>query len=386
MSREHHGKAAGADPHAGSHAPSHADHEPGPGKNPAAQEALLGEDAGDEPVATAARATPAHLRKTVRNKYLPTVKHYKELAVEEMRNNFAQSEKAGTSFLATAIKAVAAGAGAALATAAGGGVLVSALAAGAAETASDIADSFGSKGSIDPNEFCSRYAARLDRKWFHVKKHVLGAMDDEASAREVHAHMKFLFNHDGVVRREMREELLDAWVNALRYQNMENRPGVGSKSFNDPTEGRLHLGTFELDIEKKQSAPLTTPSTKATMEGTPGPAARNVDLHRKLDDMRIARTFRVHWNGYGVNGNVNLGVAPGQHQEIDQLAADESIDKFAMASYFVGRRLDRDDAGPLEGGNDQKEIDAKWRSGMRHIWSFFRDRTVAQLHIHSIGA
>ena len=381
MSREHHHKAAGSEPRVG----SHADSGPGPGKRAGTQDALQPADA-DDPVASAARSTPAHLRHTVRVKYLPSVKRYKELAVEEMRDNFSQAESASTSFLALAIQHVAKTAAGALAAAAGGGILVDALAAGAVEAASKIASSFGHKGSLKPNEFCSRYAARLQRHWFTVGDHVLDAMTDDAKAHEIHDHMEYLYNHDGVVRREMREELLDAWTNALRYQSMGPEPGVGSKSYNDPTEGRLHLGTFELNIEDKQSAPLTTPGTRATMKGVPGPDARNVNLHRPLDDMQIARTVRVHWNGYGANGNVNLGVGPGAKQEIDQLAADESIDRFAMASYYVGRRLDIDNAGPFEGHDDQKEINANWRPGMHHLWNLLRGKTVAQLHIKNVGA
>ncbi len=51
-----------------------------------------------------------------------------------------------------------------------------------------------------------------------------------------------------------------------------------------------------------------------------------------------------------------------------------------MACFYLGRELDADDMGPLEGDHDGALIDANWRHGAKKAWDLVKDRTISSLN------
>jgi hypothetical protein len=74
----------------------------------------------------------------------------------------------------------------------------------------------------------------------------------------------------------------------------------------------------------------------------------------------------IYWRSTGERG-VSYDDSPSTHPYT------------AMASFFLGRKLDADDMGFLEGDHDQQLIDDNYLNGVVKAWDNVKDKTVGEL-------
>lgn len=176
------------------------------------------------------------LRSDVKSAYLglgPFIKRgildNKIQGVHNMTTYLSRSDTSpvGSSFLGSALSSGAEVAASALAAATDGGAeaLVGALAAGTRLVASAF-HSDGSRHSIlDPVKFSNKYYIALSNRWPDSVHHLLGHMTTLSEARRIRDHVYRMRDQSAQIIVNQQNEILDAWVNALKAQTQGGRIG-----------------------------------------------------------------------------------------------------------------------------------------------------------------
>jgi hypothetical protein len=367
----------------------------------AATAAVSRQEAASDLPPEIANLTLDQCRQMVRDMYLGRgewdhrgILDHKIDAVNDMQVRFNQPDPPSLeSRLLTAAIAIGAGAaagalGAVFTTPIGG-----ALVWGANGLITSLANFFPSSSPpLNPNEFTQRYLGALREGWptalsANQLNTTLGT--EIGQARRATAEVKRLRDNHELVKSNQRSELLDEWTNALlgTRDNPQARGGMAEVSYDDPTEGRLHLegasmtGQYALGGPPQAARWYRGPDS-ATMEGVPGPDARNANLDRKLKDIRVARTMGVddvfgHWRIF------TAALTPTGEERLESVGHSIGDDgmretKARLAQYATGNYLDP--------SRDRAAIDSNWGAGLTKVWDQVRNRTLREMGIASIGS
>jgi hypothetical protein len=286
-----------------------------------------------------------------------------------------------TSTIAIAVLQVGVAAGVA-ALSVGTGGLAAALIAGGGAVVQALPTFFqGGGNELDSTDFCSNYVSSLRQGWPGAVATLHGRMNTEATARQHCAETRALRDDAGRVKQEQRNELLDEWMSATARAHSGGDAGVagmGATSYNDASEGRLHLQGAYI----RSNGTMTLPNF-ATMEGVGLEKLRHYNLNRKVGDIKCPRTM------YAMTdlGATALGLSPSDMAAIDtNYGMSDSRARWMMANFYVGRQLDGDDMGRVEGDHEQGTIDANWANGVNKAWDQVKGKTLRELGVNAIGS
>lgn len=143
----------------------------------------------------------------------------------------------GSSFLGSALSTGADVAAAALAAATDGATdaLVVALTEGSKIVASTFHRGGNRHSTLDPVKFTNKYYIALTNNWPDSVHHLLKRMTTLADARRIRDHVYELRDQPEKIIVNQQNEILDAWVNALKAQARGgNTQGMGDASFEKP--------------------------------------------------------------------------------------------------------------------------------------------------------
>lgn len=301
-------------------------------------------------------------------------------AANDMRVDLGRSDPTSiTSTIAMAVLQVGIAAGVA-ALSVGTGPLAAALIAGGGAVIQALPSFFqGGGNELDSTDFCSNYISSTRQGWPGAVATLHGRMNTEASARQVCAETRSLRDNAARVKQAQRNEILDEWMSATARAHAGGNAGtsgMGATSYDDASEGRLHLQNAYLRTNGTMDPP-----TSATMEGVGLEKLRHYNLDRKIGDIKCPRTM------YAMTslGATALALSPNDTYLIQEAGMSLSRAKSMMASFYVGRELDANDWGFMEGGSDQATIDANWENGLRKAWDQVKGKTLRELGINSIG-
>ena len=278
-------------------------------------------------------------------------------------------------------------AGAAALTAGSCGALTAAAVSGGAAVIAGLPALFGGgENEINATMFVSNYIAVMRTQWPQGEAQLRAGMTTEDTARQAAAELYAIGNdaaHAEAAKQVQRAEVLDEWMTATanvhggEADSDSYREGMGDTSYNDASEGRLHLSEALISTHSWRFVDPTT----ATMEGVRAQDVRNYNLDRPLQSIRCPRTLRFNFD---LSGWATIGVNPSNAKSMEW-DSDESLIKTYLASYYLERRLDRNDWGFLEGDHDGALIEANWSNGMNKIWDQVKDRSLRDMNISSVG-
>jgi hypothetical protein len=307
---------------------------------------------------------------------------YKLLGIDDIKSELNKRDEDVTpDMLKTALSiGVAAAAGALAATGFGTGIAAGALIAGSAAAASALPDfvdgDFGP--TLNPTEFCATYSIALTEKWPGSVNKLLGQMTTLDEARETHRNVLAIRGKPTEIRKNQMNEILDAWVNALKAATQKRtRPqDMGTKNFNDSTAGRLHIEGITINGRQERTT-FDISHLKAKLTAVPKDA-RNLIRDRRIGDINVARTIE------GSGGDPVLSdprFAPrfafGVHP---QRTKDEDGNTFHILQYSPDETT--------ESAREQlKRIDgaSSWQDGLTRIWDAIKGRTLSSLGVTSVG-
>jgi uncharacterized protein DUF4157 len=288
------------------------------------------------------------------------------------------------------ITAISVGAGAA-AGALGAGfptILVNALVWGGAGLVTSLPQFFSSGGpAVNPVDYCARFRSSLRQGWPQSLSTLHGSMTTDEEARRVATGVKQLHADHDRIRINQRGEVLDAWQVALNQSrsNPDRGGGLGGASLDDATEGRLHLGgarIFYMYQGTNEVPQWAHDPMDATMEGVPGPDARNQNLDRKVRDIHAPRTMNIGqmrplaFAPPTYVEHFTLGLNPaGTTHTIEEGGMGLVDGKRVLSSFFLGVTLT--DSDP--------RVEASWASGASKVWDQINDKTLRQMGIASVG-
>jgi hypothetical protein len=281
-----------------------------------------------------------------------------------------EDDSIGAKLLVSAVTIGAAVAGGALATTTfGGGILAAALIAGAAATASELPGVLGGNkdAPLDPIAFCSRYRTALRQGWPGSVKKLHERMDTLEEAREVHRKTLSVRSQAGTIKENQSNELLDAWVNALKSktQDKSTPQSMGSENYGDSTAGRLHIEGVVIDPRGEKSTSIDVQGLRAKLTGVPEDA-RNQMRGRVVNDIRVARTIegtgRLAPGGRGAFSHFAFGIHPSGTPRL----LENEVTPIARTQL----------AG-IDGADT-------WQDGLLKIWDRMRNRTLSSLGVSDV--
>lgn len=246
--------------------------------------------------------------------------------------------------------------------------------------------------SMNPDKFCEDYETELTARGSRTTiREKLERIDSAKRLAKTKRSLRAMHDNRGAVQAAQRNQLLDDWTNALRIQMMEDphgKGGVGGQDYDDSTAGRIHLdGMF---LEPTRSGFQLQVDANARMASVPGQDARNVNVDRRLEDIRVARTFDVGFRDeVGTSLQFAGAVSPaGALRHNDIQTKDQSDARWALASYYLGERL----RPPPESNSrnpdapwDRQKIHDNWDKGLTKVWNQIRGKTLRQLGVGSVG-
>jgi len=377
MSREHHHHDHHDHDHG--HDAPHAHAASAPGKRTlTAGGSSEGSSQGAEASAASDKSRIKKMKQTVRDAYVGSgdfdqkgILDHKLDAVQEMTGLLSHSDQSlGTQVLVTALKIGAAAAGGALAASTfGAGLLAAALIAGSTAAASELPPVLGGGGGLglDPDQFGSNYKAALREGWPKSVHKLTDQMDDIESAKKVHHGTLALRRNVGQIKNNMRSEMLDAWVNALKVKNQGQTPeAMGGESFDKKTTGRLHFENIKIHPHRDDPTTIDISDMKVKLAGVPK-EARPQMFDRKPKDIHVARTIE----GEGqpklvgralVHTTFSFGIHPSGTPRI----RDEDTSSFAKSQL--------------------KHIDGAktWEDGLLAIWNRIQGQSIRSLGVESV--
>lgn len=298
-------------------------------------------------------------------------------AANDMRVDLGRSDPVSvTAQIALAALQVGVAAGAA-ALSVGTGGLAAALIAGGAAVITALPGFFSGGGNvIDSTTFVSDYISTTRQGWPTSVSRLHAQMASEATARQVCAQTRALRDNPGHVKQVQRNEILDEWMTATANAHAGSTSNqMGGASYDDASEGRLHLETASIGTAAWN---FSTPRT-ATMEGVGLEKLRHFNLNRRIIDIKCPRTMKV----LAMYGELELAMTP--TDTVTFKHSDLGWAKMVLSSYYLQRVLDEDDMGIVEGGHDQDLIDANYMNGARKMWDQVKNQTLSGLGISSIG-
>jgi hypothetical protein len=300
-----------------------------------------------------------------------------------------RDENVGPDLLKTALSiGAAAAAGALVATGFGSGIVAGALIAGGSAAATSLPDHVDpDKGpTLDPFEFCETYEIALREEWPASVNKLLGRMNTLADARETHREVLAMRDRVNEVRQNQKNEILDAWVNALKKETQKGTesPGdMGTENFNDSTAGRLHIEGIKIDGRHEDGTTVRLDGLKAKLTDVPS-AAKKLILDRKIGDINVSRTIE----GTGVDPVAGIsdprtlphfafGVKP-------QKTKDRAGHQFHILVYTQDHQPVETNA-PAQ--HQLRRIDgaASWQDGLTRIWDMIKGKTLKSLGVTSVG-
>jgi hypothetical protein len=347
----------------------------GPGKRTLTDDASGGKATGS--AASKARQIQ-RMKDTVRNAYVGRgafaqrgILDHKFDAIQDTKDFLSkEDESIGSKVLVAAITVGAAAAGGALAaTTFGGSIVAAGLIAGSVAAAGELPGVLGSgkDSPIDPISFCSRYKTALRQGWPESVNKLLAQMDTLEEARAVKEKTLSVRRQAGAIKENQSNELLDAWVNALKSKTQKDSTpqSMGSKNYGDSTAGRLHIEGIVIDPRGEKSTSDDVEGLRAKLTGVPEDA-RNQMRNRVVNEIRVART--IEGTGRGVPSR---GAA---------------LSHFAFGIHPSGTpRLLEDEVTPIARGQ-LAGIDGAdtWQQGLIKIWDKIRGRTLASLGVSNV--
>lgn len=298
-----------------------------------------------------------------------------------------EDQTAGTDLLKAALTiGTAVAAGALTATTFGAGPLVAALIAGGAAAAAGLPDFLGGVAgpAPDSNGFCTGYKTSLREKWPGSVHQLLGQMDTLQEARDTHRAILAMRSKPSTIIRNQANEVLDAWVNALKVQTQKGTrsPGdMGTQDFNDSTAGRLHIEGIQIDGLDPDRTAVDVDGLKAKLTAVPQ-RARDVMLERKVGDISVARTIEgtgkvppfssprgVPHFAFGVLPNKSTSKGNNEQTGVVQVVVFKESETNEPARQQLAR---------IDGAGT-------WESGLVRIWDKIKGRTLKSLGVQHVG-
>jgi hypothetical protein len=317
-------------------------------------------------------------------RYVGLIFRQKARAIDDMGESLAEKKSANSGLLGNALKfLIPLGAGQLMTALAIEGLAADLFKSGMSAFAGAVANSMGGRGAkpIDPKEFCANYTALLDDQQTPMGNHMAGGIHTKAEGESVVGGLQTQFNNLDRIYQGAQREALDAWTQAMqKVGEKANHKGPGGQGYSDSSTGQLHLDKLLLHIDSGSVHADPDSAKQARMEKVSNDGAKK-NAARPLGTIAVERTMFVNWKGWGVGGEFGMGVSPS-----GKIASDEigSWDRWAMASYDHGKKLDKDD-GKWETDSDQKLIDKQWTQGRTKLWDAIKGSTPSGLGFRMNG-
>ena len=273
----------------------------------------------------------------------------------------------GSSFLGGALSIGAEVAASALAAATGDTqALVGALAAGSRL----VASAFHGEGNrdliLDPVKFTSKYYIALTNRWPDSVHHLLNHMTTLSGARQIRDCVYRMCDQPAKIIVNQQNELLDAWVNALKAQTQGGDVhGMGDDSFEKPVAGRLHIQGVKLHTGGGERPVLDIADLSADLIDV-ADGARALLLSREINKIRIARTIE--------------GSVPIEFSQRNPLSR-----KFAFGVLLDGQIAERSETDPVAKAAITSFGKGDFHHGCSIIWDAIGSTTLEKLCVTRIG-
>jgi hypothetical protein len=273
----------------------------------------------------------------------------------------------GSSFLGGALSIGAEVAASALAAATEGDAeaLVVALTAGSRL----VASAFHSEGNrysiLDPVKFTNKYYIALTNRWPDSVHHLLGHMTTLSGARRVRDHVYRMCDQPAKIIVSQQNEILDAWVNALKARTQGDIHGMGDDSFEKPVAGRLHIQGVKLHTGGGARPVLDIGDLSADLVDVAG-GARALLLSREIKKIQIART---------IEGSVPI--------EFPQ--RNPPLRKFAFGVPLDGKIAEQSETDPVAKAAITSLGKGDFHHGFSIIWDVIGSTTLEKLRVTKIG-
>jgi hypothetical protein len=166
---------------------------------------------------------------------------------------------------------------------------------------------------------------------------------------------------------QTQNETLDAWTVAM--QKVGDKKDHNQQGYSDPSTGQLHLDGLTLLL----NGTFRHQGGVATMEKV-GNAAAQKNGDRKLEDIKVQRTFNIRWDYPDGSGAFGLSISAGGVMREDEFGDD---DKTAVAMFY-----DRRELFPTPGADLQRNraiVDSDYPKGLQKIWNLVKDKTPHEL-------
>jgi hypothetical protein len=350
----------------------------GPGKRTLTAQAS---SAGASASAASTASKIKKMKASVRAAYVGTGKFeqrgildHKLDAVQEMTGLLSRkNESLGSQVLVTALKiGVAAAGGALAATTAGTGILAAGLIAGAAAAATELPPLFGGdEDTLDADKFGSKYKAALREGWPRSIGRLHEQMDSLEDAKKVKKATLALRRRVETVKDNMRSELLDAWVNALKVktQDKSTPQSMGSAPLGNSTPGRLHIEGIKIDPDGDDGpTKVDVDGLRAKLTDVPEEARQQMK-NRVVKTINVARTIE----GTGQAKVVGRGVI--QSHFSFGIHPSEQDTPYLQSNEVTGPA--KDQLARIPGAGD-------WKDGLMAIWNRIANRTLKSLGVSNV--
>jgi hypothetical protein len=351
----------------------------GPGKRTLTAQAS---SANASASAASAASRIKKMKATVRAAYVGTgqfeqrgILDHKLDAVQEMTGLLSrEDESLGSQVLIAALTIGAATAGAALAAsgAAGAGLLAAALIAGGTAVVSELPSLMpGKDAPVDPDKFGSKYKAALREGWPGSVGKLHAQMDSLEDARAIKKATLALRSRVETVKDNQRNELLDAWVNALKVktQDKSTPQSMGSRPLDNSTPGRLHIEGIKLDPDGDDGpTKVDIDGLRAKLTGVPEEARQQMQ-NRVVKNINVARTIEGTGRPKQVDrATVQAHFAFGIHPSERDTPYLQSNEVTGPAKEQLAR---------IPGAGD-------WKAGLMAIWNRIDHRTLKSLGVSNV--
>lgn len=222
-----------------------------------------------------------------------------------------------------------------------------------------------STGTLDPVSFGSHYAGVLSRKSQDSADKLLANIDNEHQAHAMLAKMKRFLQQPDRIKKVQANEVLDAWVNALKVQEQGGKPaGMGNKSLASAHTGQLHIDNIVIRPNSLTGPPaLHLDHLSARLAGVPWEARRTM-LTRRIEDIGVARTIAGSCGNlyppspHGGSGDTKFAFGIFPNGKID--IAEDQISNIAKAN--------------LASLGSSTSSDRNFREGIHRIWDHIKEK------------
>jgi hypothetical protein len=253
----------------------------------------------------------------------------------------------------------------------GSQVLVTALKIGVA-AATELPSLFGGNDdTLDADKFGSKYKAALREGWPRSVGKLHAEMDTLEEAKKVKKATLALRNRVETVKDNMRSELLDAWVNALKVktQDRSSAQSMGTAPLDNSTPGRLHIEGIKIDPDGDDGpTKVDVEGLRAKLTGVPEDARQQMK-NRVVKTINVARTIE----GTGQSKQVGRGVI--QSHFAFGIHPSEKDTPYLQSDEVTGPA--KEQLARIPGAGD-------WKDGLMAIWNRIANRTLQSLGVSNI--